>query len=220
MTRRTTIATSLILGLGLAGLSEGQAGAQTRVIVPIVIQAPRTAAPPAVQITTRTVSPQPGVTRTDVTVQNTTGVQGFSSAGRSRLQAGETRVTVQDATGVLGFSNTRRSTLQPGESRVTVRDTTGVSGFASNRSSMPPPGGTVTHLTLQDKTGTSGFASARLRALPPTTPAPGPLPAPGDGGSSLVVPFPVTLGPAVGGSQSLTITTEGPIDAPIVILGQ
>jgi hypothetical protein len=45
------------------------------------------------------------------------------------------------------------------------------------------------------------------------------LPAAGDAGSTVVVPFPVTLRPVTAGSlQSLTIRTEGPIDAPIVIL--
>jgi hypothetical protein len=73
-------------------------------------------------------------------------------------------------------------------------------------------------VTIQDTTGISGFASARPRTVPGAT-TPSQLPATGDDGSVLVVPFPVTLRPAIGGRpQSLTITTEGPIDAPIVIL--
>jgi hypothetical protein len=40
-------------------------------------------------------------------------------------------------------------------------------------------------------------------------------------GSDVIVPFPVTLRRGSGGQpQSLTITTDGPIDTPIVILGQ
>ena len=49
--------------------------------------------------------------------------------------------------------------------------------------------------------------------------APAPLPTVGDAGPAVVVPFPVTLRPVTGSSpQSLTVTTDGPIDAPIVIL--
>jgi hypothetical protein len=40
-------------------------------------------------------------------------------------------------------------------------------------------------------------------------------------GSDVIVPFPLTLRRPPGGQpQSLTITTDGPIDTPIVILGQ
>jgi hypothetical protein len=199
MTERATLVTRLIAFLGLAGLPAGPVLAQTRVVVPIVIQAPRVASPQAaptsVQITTRTVSPRMGGTRTEVTVQDTTGVRGFSRVSRSAPPSGETRVTVQDTTGVRGFSSRRPSVLSPGAAttQVTVQDTTGVQGFSSIRSS-PLPGATMT---------------------------PGQLPAPGDAGSTVVVPFPLTLRPVTAGSlQSLTITTEGPIDAPIVILAQ
>jgi len=221
MTRWGTIVTSLIVGLGLAGLLPGPLGAQTRLVVPIVIQGMRSASPPAaapsIQITTRTLSPQPGVTRTEVTVRDTTGFHGFSGM-RSSLRPGETRVTVQDATGVHGFSGVRRNPAQPGEARVTVQDTTGLSGFSSGRSRGLPPGTTTTHVTLQDTTGLSGFASGRPPALLGAATTSGPLPAPGDG-STVVVPFPMPLRPPMGGTpQSLTITAEGPIDAPIVIL--
>jgi hypothetical protein len=197
MTERATLVTRLIAFLALAGLPAGPVLAQTRVVVPIVIQAPRVASPQAaptsVQITTRTVSPRTGGTRTEVTVQDTTGVHGFSRVSRSAPPSGETRVTVQDTTGVRGFSSRRPSVLSPGA--------------------------TTTHVTVQDTTGVQGFSSVRSGPLPGATMTPGQLPAAGDAGSTVVVPFPVTLRPVTAGSlQSLTITTEGPIDAPIVIL--
>jgi hypothetical protein len=223
MTERATLVTSLIAFLGLAGLPAGPVLAQTRVVVPIVIQAPRVASPQAaptsVQITTRTVSPRTGGTRTEVTVQDTTGVRGFSRVSPSAPPSGETRVTVQDTTGVHGFSRVSRSAPPSGETRVTVQDTTGVRGFSSRRPGVLSPDATTTQVTVQDTTGVQGFSSVRSSPLPGATMTPGQLHAAGDAGSTVVVPFPVTLRPVTAGSlQSLTIRTEGPIDAPIVIL--
>src|SRR6185295_16501171 len=91
MSRVLAIA-GLLTGLWLVSVAAGPALAQSRVIVPIVIQAPpRVTAPsagtPSIHVTTRMASPQPGVTSTQVTVQDTTG------AGRT--------VGLPPATGVM-----------------------------------------------------------------------------------------------------------------------
>ena len=83
-------------------------------------------------------------------------------------------------------------------------------------------------MTIQNTTGINGFS--RLPGAPaPERPPRAPTVATVGGsqeapivadGPAVVVPFPVTLQPALGGRpQSLVITTEGPIDTPIVILG-
>jgi len=167
--RRGMVVASVLAGLGLAGPPAGPAAAQSRVIVPIVIQTQR-AAPvqaartPSVQVTTRTVSPQPGVTTTRVTVRDTTG------AGRSvgLSPASRTMATVPAGTPSVLVTVDRRRGLDgsgaPGRTRVTVED--------------------VSHSN---------------RAL---------------GG-----PAPVSILRAAGlGQETLIITSEAPIDAPIVIL--
>ncbi len=167
--RQGMIVASVLAGLGLAGTSAGPATAQTRVIVPIVIQTQRAASPqsartPSIHVTSRTASPQPGVTTTRVTVRDTTG------AGRSvgLSPASQTMATVPAGTpSVLVTVDRRRGpdgAGAPGQTRVTVED--------------------VSHSN---------------RAL---------------GG-----PAPVSVQRAAGfGQQTLIITSEAPIDAPIVIL--
>ena len=76
--KRTVFAAGVLTSVVLVGSSAVPAAAQSRVVVPIVIQAPppRTAAPSRAQtirVTTKTTSPQPGVASTRVTVRNTTG---------------------------------------------------------------------------------------------------------------------------------------------------
>jgi hypothetical protein len=124
---RWTIVVASGLGvLGLVGILAGPALAQSRVILPIVIQAPRTTSPsaatPSVHVTTQTTSPQPGVTATRITVENTTG------AGR----AVGLPPTIQTMTG--GGAGTRsvlvtidrrlgpKGTGTPGQTEVTVSD--------------------------------------------------------------------------------------------------
>jgi hypothetical protein len=228
--RGAVTVTSVIVGLALGGLPPTPASAQTRVIVPIVIRQPGTVAPAAaartsVEVTTRTVSPQAGVTRTDVRIRDTTGVAGYASGRTQTAEPGVSRVTIRDTTGVAGYGSTRPHSPQPGVTRVTIRDTTGVAGYASGRSQTTDPGVTRTHVTIQDTTGVNGFSSARpgwiragvpqpvdARSVPPGSPTV-------DDGSGVIVPVLVRRGPG-GQPQSLTITTDGPIDTPIVILGQ
>jgi hypothetical protein len=223
--------TSVVAGLGLAGLPSAPASAQGRVVVPIIIRQPGSGAPAAaapttsVEVTTRTVSPRPGVTRTDVRIQDTTGVAGYAS-GRGRApEPGVSRVTIQDATGVAGYASGRPLSPQPGVTRVTIQDTTGVAGYASGRPQTTEPGVTRTHVTIQDTTGVNGFSSARLGWIRAGEPQPVGVPSvpPGsptvDNGSGVIVPVILQRGPG-GRLQSLTITTDGPIDTPIVILGQ
>jgi hypothetical protein len=227
--RRAALVTSVIAGLGLAGLPSAPASAQGRVVVPIIIRQPGFAASPSaptsVQVTTRTVSPQPGVTRTDVRIQDTTGVAGYASGRAGTREPGVSRVTIQDTTGVAGYATGRSSSSQPGVTRVTIQDTTGVAGYASGRPPATDPGLTRTHVTIQDTTGTNGFSSARLgwtrAGVPqPVGVTPGPSTPPTvDDGSRVIVPVMLRRGPG-GQPQSLTITTDAPIDTPIVILGQ
>ena len=166
--RRGMVVASMLAGLGL-GAPAGPVAAQSRVVVPIVIQAPRAATPPSsgtssVHVTTRTTSSRPGVTTTRVTVRDSTG------AGRTvgPSPAGRTLATVPAGTpSVLVTVDRRREpdgTGAPGQTRVTVED-----------------------------------VSRANRVLG------GPAPA-------------AVYGAANRGDQTLIITSEAPIDAPIVIL--
>jgi hypothetical protein len=74
--RRVPVAAIALAGLGLAGVAGEPVAAQSRVVVPIIIQrsAPqRSAGTPSLHVTTRTASPRPGVTTTRVTVRDTPG---------------------------------------------------------------------------------------------------------------------------------------------------
>jgi hypothetical protein len=162
------VVASMLAGLGL-GAPAGPVAAQSRVVVPIVIQAPRAAAPPSsgtssVHVTTRTASPRPGVTTTRVTVRDSTG------AGRTvgPSPAGRTLATVPVGTpSVLVTVDRRREpdgTGAPGQTRVTVEDVSRANHVLG-----------------------------------------GPAPA-------------SVYQAASRGDQTLIITSEAPIDAPIVIL--
>ena len=161
------------VGLGAVGLGvipAGSAAAQSRVLVPIVIQAPRassssSAATPTIRVQTGTVSPQPGVTATRVTVTNTTG-------------AGRTVGVTPPAT--------VRATVAPGTPSVLV--------IVDRR--LGPDGGGVpgeTRLTVRDVS-----RSQQTLGVPPAT---------------------SVRQAASPGQQTFIITSEAPIDAPIVILG-
>jgi hypothetical protein len=167
--RQATVVASVLAGLGLVGLPPGPAAAQSHVIVPIVIRTQRAASPPpartpSIHVTTRTTSPQPGMTTTSVTVVDTTGagrIVGLSPATR-------TMMTVPAGTPSVRITVDRR--LGP--------DGTGVAG--------------QTRVTVED-------VSQSNRVV---------------GG-----PAPVSiLRAARPGQQTLIITSEAPIDAPIVIL--
>ena len=165
--RRTKVAAGILAGLTLAGAAP--AAAQSRVVVPIVVQAPRPAtAPPArpqtIHVTTRTSTPQPGVTTTRVTVRDTTG-------------AGKT-VGVPPGAKTLG-------TVSPGTPSVLV---TVDRRFAPDGSGAPGR----TKIIVED-------VSRSNRTL---------------GGPASVS----ALKTASPGQQTLIITSEAPIDAPIVIL--
>jgi hypothetical protein len=219
--RRETIAVSVVMGLGLGWLPAAPVSAQTRVVVPIIVRQPSlgVAAPArtSVQVTTRTSSPQAGVTRTQVTVRDTTGFSGYSGHALAP-QPGVTRVIIKDTTGFSGYSG-HALAPQPGVTRVIIMDTTGFSGYSSGHALAPQPG--MTHLTVKDTTGFRGFLSGHAAARPQTAGGhPGSQGSPViDDGATVVVPFPVTLRPAFGGaSRSLVITSDAPIDAPIIIL--
>ena len=167
--RRGMVVASMLAGLGL-GAPAGPVAAQSRVVVPIVIQAPRAATPPSsgtssVQVTTRTTSSRPGVTTTRVTVRDSTG------AGRTvgPSPAGRTLATVSG-----------RHALGPGHGGPPAR---------AGRKRRPGP----------DAGDRRGRLAREPRARRPRTR--GGLP---DGRPC--------------GSQTLIITSEAPIDAPIVIL--
>ena len=170
MAMRWTVAVGSVLGvLGFGGVLASPAAAQSRVIVPIVIQAPRAGVPSTtgtstVHVTTRSTSPQPGVTTTRVTVTNTTG-SGGTVGGPTAIQ---TLTTVPPGTPSVLVTVDRRlgpsGPGAPGQTRVIVSDVS-----QSGRVVGGAP------------------ASSLLR----------------------------TAGP---GQQTLIITSEAPIDAPIVIL--
>jgi hypothetical protein len=166
--RRTTVVASVLAGLGLAGVPAEPVAAQSRVVVPIIIQQPRSAppraaGPPSLHVTTRTGSPQPGVTTTRVTVADTTG------AGRT-----------------LGLAPPVRAlaTVPLGTPSVLIR---------VDRQPAPIVGAAGrTRVTVEDVSGAD-------RTL---------------GG-----PAPETVQAAAGhGRQTVTITSDAPIDVPIVIL--
>ena len=76
--KRMVASASILTSLAMAVVASAPADAQSRVVVPIIIQAPRPAAAApsrtqSIHVTTRTTSPQPGVTTSRVTVRDTTG---------------------------------------------------------------------------------------------------------------------------------------------------
>jgi hypothetical protein len=167
--RRAVVVASVFGAVGLAGLPAAPASAQSRVIVPIVIQAPRASVPstgtPTVTVTTRSTSLQPGVTATRVTVTNTTG------AGRT--------VGAPSPTQTL-------STVPPGTPSVLV---------------------TVDRRLAPNRSGALGQTQVTVRDV-------------SQSGQVLGGTPPVSLLQTAGrGQQTFIITSEAPIDAPIVILG-
>jgi hypothetical protein len=168
--KRTVFAAGVLTSVVLVGSSAVPAAAQSRVVVPIVIQAPppRTAAPSRAQtirVTTKTTSPQPGVASTRVTVRNTTG------AGRTvgSPEGARTMATVPPGTpSVLVTVDRRREpdgSGAPGQTKIIVEDVS----RANRTLGGPAP-------LSQSRTASPG-------------------------------------------QQTLIVTSEAPIDAPIVILG-
>ena len=167
--RRTIVAAGILTSVALAGPAIVPAAAQSRVVVPIVIHAPRPGAssPSRTQtthVTTRTASPQPGVTTTRVTVSDTTG------AGRT--------VGMSTAAKTLG-------TVSPGSPSVLV---------------------TVDRRLAPDGSGASGRTKIIVEDVSQSN-------------RTVGGPAPVSaVRTASPGQQTLIITSETPIDAPIVIL--
>jgi len=167
--KRMVVGASILTSLALAGVAPAPAAAQSRVVVPIIIQAPRPAATSpsrtqSIHVTTRTASPQPGVTTSRVTVRDTTG------AGRTvGMSAGaKTLGSVSAGTPSVLVTVDRRlepdGSGAPGRTKILVEDVS-----QSNRTLGGP---------------------APVSALRTASP----------------------------GQQTLIITSEAPIDAPIVIL--
>jgi hypothetical protein len=166
----TMVVASGLGALGFGVIPAGPAAAQSRVVVPIVIQAPRASsssatATPTIRVQTGTTSPQPGVTATRVTVTNTTG------AGRTVGVTPPTSVRAMVPLGTPSVLVTVDRRLgpdgsgAPGETRLIVRDVS-----RSGQTLGGPPAMSVRQ-------------AASL------------------------------------GQQEFIITSEAPIDAPIVILG-
>jgi hypothetical protein len=166
-----TVVASVLAGLGLAGVPAQPVAAQSRVVVPVVIQRPRPAPPraagtPSLHVTTRTASPQPGVTTTRVTVQDTSG------AGRT-----------------LGLVPPVRTlaTVPVGTASVLIR---------VDRQPAPIGAGSGdrTRVTVEDVSAA---------------------------GRTLGNPVPVAIQATAGrGHHTVTVTNDGPIDVPIVILAE
>ena len=167
--RRTIVAAGILTSVALAGPAIVPAAAQSRVVVPIVIQAPRPGVsspsrPQTIHVTARTASPQPGVTTTRVTVSDTTG------AGRT--------VGMSPAAKTLG-------TVSPGTPSVLV---------------------TVDRRLAPDGSGASGRTTIIVEDVSQSN-------------RTVGGPAPVSaVRTASPGQQTLIITSEAPIDAPIVIL--
>jgi hypothetical protein len=163
------VGASILTSLALAGVAPAPAAAQSRVVVPIIIQAPRPAATApsrtqSIHVTTRTASPQPGVTTSRVTVRDTTG------AGRT--------VGMSEGAKTLG-------SVSPGTPSVLV---------------------TVDRRLQPDGSGAPGRTKIIVEDVSQSN-------------RTLGGPAPVSaLRTASSGQQTLIITSEAPIDAPIVIL--
>jgi hypothetical protein len=167
--RRTIVWAGILTSVALAGPAIVPAAAQSRVVVPVVIQAPRPGAlsssrTQTIHVTTRTASPQPGVSTTRVTVSDTTG------AGRT-----------------VGMSPAAKTlaTVSPGTPSVLV---------------------TVDRRLAPDGSGASGRTKIIVEDVSRSNRTAG-------------GPAPVSaVRTASPGQQTFVITSEAPIDAPIVIL--
>jgi hypothetical protein len=167
--KRTMVAASILTSLALAGAASAPAAAQSRVVVPIIIQAPRPVASlpsrtQSIHVTTRTASPQPGVTTSRVTVRDTTG-------------AGQT-----------------------------VGPSPGAKTLGTVSADTPSVLVTVDRRLAPDGSGASGRTKIIVEDVSQSN-------------RTLGGPAPVSaLRTASPGQQTLIITSEAPIDAPIVIL--
>jgi hypothetical protein len=197
--RRRTIVVSGLLGLGLTAVAAAPVAAQTRVAVPIVIHVPRAgvskATPTSVRVTTATTSHQPGQTTTRVTVQDTTGrLLGVSPTGPTAFAPAPPPPSA-------GVNATR----------ITVRDTTGrLLGAAP---AMGPLSSSTSSVRITVDRGSSprgaGPAAPRQAVAGEVS---GTVGLSGSGG-------PFTIAAGSGARRTVTITSDAPIDTPIVILG-
>ena len=216
--RRVAVVAGILGSLGLTSPAVAPAVAQVRVVVPIVIQAPRApstrgSTPSSVHVTTRRTSPQPGVTTTRIIVRDTSG----ASRNLSVLPGTRTLATAPIGATSLQVT-TRTESLQPGvtTTRVTVRDTSG----AGRDLGVPPtartlatvPVGTPSLVVTVDRSsGLDGQGMPGVtRVTTEDVSRAGRVTSGARPASSLR-----TAGP---GQQTLTITGEAPIDTPIVIL--
>ncbi len=218
--KRMAAMVSALVGLGLVGSAPEPVAAQTRVVVPIVIQVPRAAPPRAstpsssVTVTTRTQPSPPGTTATRITVRDTSGAgRDLSASPTARTQA----TAASGTSSVLVRTQTQPSPPGTTATRITVRDT---SGAARDLSASPTA---RTHATAS-----SGTSSVLVTVDRPLGPA-----GPGTPGQTRVTVEDVSraaraLGGPVAtssqrtaglGQQTWTITSDAPIAAPIVILG-
>ena len=236
--RRTTVAAIVLTGLGLFEGSTPVA-AQTRVVAPIIVRVPAPApGASSLVITTRTLSYRPGQTTTRVTVRDSSGAAQQSVSPIVRPLA-----TVPTGAPSLQVT-TQTLTHRPGETitRVTVRDSSGAgqqsvspivrplatvptgapSLQVTTRTVLNRPGENITRVTVQGATGAGGAvvlvpATRPTAAVPVGTPTVVVTadPSPESDGSGAAIGTPVTVERL---AQTLIITTEAPIDAPIVIL--
>ena len=214
----TMVAASGVGALGLGGLLAGPVAAQSRLIVPIVIQVPRTAAqpgaqPPSVIITTRTGSAPSGVSTTQITVQDATGAVRDASAppraGSGRPGVSTTQITVQDTTGAvrdasnasrgvsaIGRTQASSPSLGASSTQITVQSTTGglLGPRGTPRTGASRPGSGTTEIRVEDTTGAVHDVRSPFTSFRDQT--------------------------GISGQQTFVITSEAPIDAPIVILAQ
>jgi hypothetical protein len=201
MRTRVKLWAGMVVGLALSGIPSAPAWAQARaVVVPIVIQAPRPAvAPsariPSVSVTSRTLSPAPGLTTTRVTVENTTG-RALGVLPPSRVGARDPAPAPPMAAVALPPSVTR--------SRITLQDTTVGAPRIPGRGGVPVGVGGLAGTAVP--VGGVGPVGAAVTGAG----VPGRAP----------VTVEITQWQTGLGRQHVSITTDGPIDAPIVILTQ
>ena len=214
--RRTMV---VVLGLAGVGVCAGPVPpvlAQARVVVPIVVPLPRSAPLPAggptsVLVTTQTLSSPTGLTTTRVTVRETSGASRnltVSTAARSMTTvspgASSLRVTTVSSSSPAGLTTTR----------VTVRETSGASQNLTLSTGAGPmvtvPARTSSVPLPRDRGPDGTGALGRTLVTVEDVSQAGRTP-----GSSAVVSIQRSAGR---GQETLTITSEAPIDAPIVIL--
>ena len=156
--KRIAATVSVLVGLGLVGSAPAPVAAQTRVVVPIVIQVPRAAPPRAstpsssVTVTTRTQPSPPGTTATRITVRDTSGAgRNLSASPTARTQT----IAPSGTSSILVRTQTQSSPPGTTTTRITVRDTSGagrnLSASPTARTQATAPIGTSSVLVTVDR---------------------------------------------------------------------